>query len=182
MYCIALLQYCPPGLRKLQFCGNSAKPHCRGIVPLISPALSSSWVLLHTTSVRTKEHLAPNQTCLITCYGNFHNTSIKRIGQNSISPSATDSMCCSIAHHTVCRDNEPVMEDCREAFLEWQKVGLENSLSSPSFQARSGLPSWRIQKISGHSCQNAFPKLPCCRLLLDLFTTDMRKRILSFSM
>lgn len=73
-----------------QSCGSFAKPHCRDIVPLFFPLCSAQAGFCSSPlQVRTKEHLALNQAGFITCYGNFHNTNIKIIGQDSISPSAT---------------------------------------------------------------------------------------------
>lgn len=90
IYRIALLKSCPPGLKAQQSCGNFAKPHCRDIVPLFFPLCSAQAGFCSSPlQVRTKEHLALNQAGFITCYGNFHNTNIKIIGQDSISPSAT---------------------------------------------------------------------------------------------
>lgn len=81
-YCIA--QVLSPRTQEAailwQFCKTTLQRHCS---PLLSPVLSSSWILLLSFLARTKEHLAPNQAGFITCYGNFHNTSIKIIGQNS---------------------------------------------------------------------------------------------------
>lgn len=41
VYHTALLKSCPPGLKTQQFCGSSAKPHCRDIVPLFFPLCSA---------------------------------------------------------------------------------------------------------------------------------------------
>lgn len=90
IYHTALLKSCPPGLKTQQFCGSFAKPHCRDIVPLFFPLCSAQAGFSPSAlQVRTKEHLALNQAGFITCYGNFHNTNINIIGQDSISPSAT---------------------------------------------------------------------------------------------
>lgn len=181
-YCIA--QVLSPRTQDTAILWQFCKTTLRDILPRFFPLCSAQAGFCSSPlQVRTKEHLALNQAGFITFYGNFHNTNIKIVGQDSISLSATVAKvsrdgfrrCCSTSYCTLQGLMSLWWWNAREGFWESPKIELEETSPSPPLHPRLCPPSWQIQVVSGHTCKIALPITPaanktcyfsCCLLWL----------------